>query len=278
MIRQRERPHPPSVKQKNQERFMCLIFVAYKYKFPYDLVIAANRDEFYERPSAPAEFWKETPFVLGGRDLMAGGTWLGITKTGRFAAITNYRDPGFYKHQAPSRGYLVSSFLTGKETPGEYVRKIAAGADEYNGFSLFVGDCSSMHYLSNRGSGPKDLSPGLYGLSNHLLDTPWPKVERGKKALETLLADSDHLREETLFDILADRSRPPDEQLPRTGVSLEWERILASPFIISPVYGTRSSTVILVHRDGKVTFVEKVFNSKLDPQEIRRFEFRLDES
>jgi uncharacterized protein with NRDE domain len=257
---------------------MCLIFVAYKYKLPYDLVIAANRDEFYERPSAPAEFWKEAPSVLGGRDLMAGGTWLGVTKTGRFAAITNYRDPGFYKHQAPSRGCLVSSFLKGTEAPGDYVRKIAAGADEYNGFSLFVGDRSSMDYVSNRGSGPKGLSPGLYGLSNHLLDTPWPKVERGKKALEALLADPDHLREEALFNILADRSRPPDELLPSTGVSLEWERILASPFIVSRVYGTRSSTVILVHRDGKVTFVEKVFNSNPDPQELHRFEFRLDES
>ncbi|MCX5833592.1 MAG: NRDE family protein [Deltaproteobacteria bacterium] len=256
---------------------MCLIFVAYKYKPPYDLVIAANRDEFYERPSAAAEFWKEAPSILGGKDLMAGGTWLGVTKKGRFAAITNYRDPGSHKHQAPSRGHLVSNFLAGTGEPVEYVRKIASGAHEYNGFSLFVGDRSSMHYLSNRGSGPKDLSPGLYGLSNHLLDTPWPKVERGKKALEALLADSDHLREEALFDILADRSRTPDELLPSTGMSLEWERILASPFIVSPVYGTRSSTVILVNRDGKVTFVEKVFNSNPDPQELRRFEFMLDE-
>ncbi len=257
---------------------MCLIFVAYKYKSPYNLVIAANRDEFYERPSAAAEFWKETPSVLGGKDLMAGGTWLGITKAGRFAAITNYRDPGFYRHEAPSRGHLVSSFLKGEEAPGEYVRKIAPGADEYNGFSLFVGDRSSMYYLSNRGSGPQGLSPGLYGLSNHLLDTPWPKVERGKKALEALLADSDPLREEALFDILADRSRPPDELLPSTGMSLEWERILAAPFIVSPVYGTRSSTVILVNRDGKVTFVEKVFNSNPDPQDLRRFEYMLDEA
>ena len=255
---------------------MCLIFVAYKYKSPYDLVIAANRDEFYERPSAPAEFWKETPSVLGGKDLMAGGTWLGITRTGRLAAITNYRDPGFYKHQAPSRGHLVSNFLTGTEAPGEYARNIASGADEYNGFSLLVGDRSSMYYLSNRGDGPRGLSPGLYGLSNHLLDTPWPKVERGKKSLEALLADPDSIREEAFFDILADRSRPPDKLLPRTGVSLEWERILASPFIVSPVYGTRSSTVILIGRDGKVAFVEKVFNSNPNPQEIRRFEFVLD--
>jgi len=256
---------------------MCLIFVAYKYKPPYDLVIAANRDEFYERPSASAEFWKEAPFVLGGKDLMAGGTWLGITKSGRFAAITNYRDPGSHKQQAPSRGHLVSGFLTGTEAPGEYILKIASGTDQYNGFSLFVGDRSSMSYLSNRGSGPQDLPPGLYGLSNHLLDTPWPKVERGKKALEDLLAGPDHVREDVLFDILADRSRPPDELLPSTGMSLEWERILASPFIISPVYGTRSSTIILVRRDGKVTFVEKVFNSSPDPQEIKRFEFTLDE-
>jgi uncharacterized protein with NRDE domain len=256
---------------------MCLIFVAYKYQSPYDLVIAANRDEFYERPSAPAGFWKEASSVLGGKDLMAGGTWLGITRTGRFAAITNYRDPGSHKHQAPSRGHLVSGFLTGKEAPGEYVRNIASGADEYNGFSLFVGDRSSIYYLSNRGSGPQDLPPGLYGLSNHLLDTPWPKVERGKKALERLLAGTDHVREEALFDILADRNRPPDELLPHTGMSLEWERILASPFIVSPVYGTRSSTVILIGRDGKVAFFEKVFNSNPNPQEIRRFEFVLDE-
>ncbi|HOD35103.1 MAG TPA: NRDE family protein [Syntrophales bacterium] len=256
---------------------MCLIFVAYKYRAPYDLVIAANRDEFYERPSAPAEFWKENPSVLGGKDLIAGGTWLGITRTGRFAAITNYRDPGSHRHDAPSRGHLVSNFLTGSETPGEYVRNIASRADEYNGFSLFAGDRSSMYYVSNRGGGPRGLSPGLYGLSNHLLDTPWPKVERGKKSLEALFADPETVREDALFGILADRSSPPDELLPRTGVSLEWERILAPPFIVSPVYGTRSSTVILSRGDGKVAFVEKVFNSNPNPQKIRRFEFMLNE-
>ncbi len=255
---------------------MCLIFVAYKYRAPYDLVIAANRDEFYERPSAPAEFWKENPTVLGGKDLTAGGTWLGITRTGRFAAITNYRDPGSHKHEAPSRGHLVSNFLTGSEAPGEYVRNIVSRAGAYNGFSLFVGDRSSIYYLSNRGSGPRGLSPGLYGLSNHLLDTPWPKVEKGKKSLEALLRDSDPVMEEALFGILSDRSCPPDELLPSTGVSLAWERILASPFIVSPVYGTRSSTMILIRSDGKVAFVEKVFNSNPNPLEIRRFEFTLD--
>jgi uncharacterized protein with NRDE domain len=256
---------------------MCLIFVAYKYRPSYDLVIAANRDEFYDRPSAAAEFWKEAPSVLGGRDLMAGGTWLGITKKGRFAAITNYRDPASQREGAPSRGHLVSNFLTGEDDPGDYVRSVVPGAAAYNGFSLFVGDRSTLYYFSNRGGGPKELPPGLYGLSNHLLDTPWPKVERGKKTLEVLLADADPVRNEALFDILADHSRPPDELLPSTGMSLEWERILSTPFIVSPIYGTRSSTVILIDRRGKVTFDEKVFNSNPNPQEIRHFEFTLDE-
>lgn len=255
---------------------MCLIFVAYKYNPLYELVIAANRDEFYDRPSAAAEFWKDAPFVLGGRDLMAGGTWLGITKKGRFAAITNYREPGHHKEGAPSRGHLVSQFLTGEDEPGEYVRKAASGADAYNGFSLFVGDRSSLCYFSNRGGGPLNLPPGLYGLSNHLLDTPWPKVTRGKKALEGILADAGAVPEEALFEILADHNRPPDDLLPRTGVSLEWERILSPPFIVSPIYGTRSSTVILIDRRGKVTFVEKVFNSSPNPQDTRRFEFSLE--
>ncbi|HPC73890.1 MAG TPA: NRDE family protein [Syntrophales bacterium] len=257
---------------------MCLIFVAYKYRPSCELVVAANRDEFYDRPSAAAEFWKEAPFVLGGKDLMAGGTWLGITKKGRFAAITNYRDPASHREGAPSRGHLVSNFLTGDDDPGGYLRRVAPGAAAYNGFSLFVGDRSSLYYFSNRGGSPKELTPGLYGLSNHLLDTPWPKVERGKKALDGLLVGKSPLRKEALFEILADRSRPPDESLPSTGMSLEWERILSPPFIASPVYGTRSSTVILVDRRGQVTFDEKVFNSNPNARETRHFEFTLDES
>ena len=259
---------------------MCLIFLAYRCHPDYELIIAANRDEFYERPSAGASFWPSAPEVLGGRDLLGGGTWLGITKQGRYAAITNYREPGSHKPDAPTRGRLVSDYLAGRDGPGDYVEKIARGAERYNGFSVFVGKIAGtgarLFYFSNRGMGPLELSPGIHGLSNHLLDTPWPKVERGKHAMETVVAAPGNVGEEDLFGILADRSRPPDERLPRTGLSLDWERILSSPFITSPVYGTRSSTVIRVGKDGRVTFHERVFNSNPGPLEVNRFEFTLE--
>ncbi len=253
---------------------MCLILFAWKMHAAYPLVLAANRDEFYERPSAPAAFWADTPDILAGRDLKAGGTWLGITRDGRLAAITNYRDPASLKDGAPSRGELVSDYLRSRESPEGCVKRLAPRAGGYNGFSLLIGDRSALFYYSNRGESVR-LTPGIHGMSNHLLDTPWPKVDWGKQALERLLAGDQHPSPEALLDLLASRSRPTDDRLPDTGVGLEWERVLSPLFIESPAYGTRCSTVVLIDRQGAVTFVERVFNGGSEPWLTSRFDFRI---
>jgi uncharacterized protein with NRDE domain len=249
---------------------MCLILLGWKTREDYPLVLAANRDEFYERPTAPADFWEEAPDILAGRDLPAGGTWLGITRQGRLAALTNYRDPAAHKTEAPSRGTLAGDYLRGRQDPEAYLDALVTRAGSYNGFSLILGDLQGLHFFSNRG-GRLPLAPGIHGVSNRLLDTPWPKVERGKRALATLLGKRDGPSPEALLDLLADRSRPPDDELPETGVGLEWERVLSPLFIESPRYGTRSSTVLIVDGGGGVTFVERVFGGADDPWMTSRF-------
>lgn len=253
---------------------MCLILFAWKMHQNFPLVLAANRDEFYERPSAPADFWDDAPDLLAGRDLRDGGTWLGITRGGRVAALTNYRDPASLKIRAPSRGMLVSDYLRGRENPGAYLGRIAPEADRFNGFNLLVGDPDELFCFSNRGA-RELLQPGIYGLSNRLLDTPWPKVVQGKRVLKALLQGEKGLPPEALFALLADRTRSPEGRLPDTGVGLEWERLLSPLFIESPAYGTRSSTVLLIDRNGSVTFIERVFNGAADPWMTARFDFRI---
>jgi uncharacterized protein with NRDE domain len=243
---------------------MCLILFAYKVHPSYNLILAANRDEFYERPSSAAEFWEDAPQVLAGRDLQEGGTWMGIDRAGRFAAITNYRDPASWKNNAPSRGGLVSSYLCGNQSADDYLGKISRQAQLYNGYNLIVGDRHELLTYSNRGERQK-LNPGIYGLSNHLLNTSWPKVSRGKKLLAATLNKKGVELEDELFAVLADRKIPADDKLPDTGIGLEWERVLSSIFIESPVYGTRSSTILLIGKNGRVKFVEKVYDG--NPQE-----------
>ncbi len=253
---------------------MCLILFAYKVHPFYRLIVAANRDEFYERPSSPAEFWADAPQVLAGRDLKEGGVWMGITREGKFAAITNYRDPAAIKTGAPSRGKLVSNFLKGGENAENYLEKISRQAYKYNGFNVICGDNKDIFVYSNRGEKQK-LTAGIYGLSNRLLDSPWPKVLRGKKALAEALHDKGDTLEEALFKILANRKVAPDNKLPSTGIGLEWERLLSSIFIASPSYGTRSSTVLLIGRNRLVRFVEKIFDGQRVPWLESRFSFRL---
>jgi uncharacterized protein with NRDE domain len=245
-------------------RNMCLILFAYKVHPSYNLILAANRDEFYERPSSAAEFWEDAPQVLAGRDLQEGGTWMGIDRAGRFAAITNYRDPASWKNNAPSRGGLVSSYLCGNQSADDYLGKISRQAQLYNGYNLIVGDRHELLTYSNRGERQK-LNTGIYGLSNHLLNTSWPKVSRGKKLLAATLNKKGVELEDELFAVLADRKIPADDKLPDTGIGLEWERVLSSIFIESPVYGTRSSTILLIGKNGRVKFVEKVYDG--NPQE-----------
>jgi len=253
---------------------MCLILLSYKVHDHYPVVLAANRDEYYDRPSAPVSFWDDVPNVLAGRDLKDGGTWLGITRLGRIAAVTNYRDPSSVKERAPSRGWLVRDYLCGRESPGSYLKKLASKADQYNGFSLICGDPAHLYYFSNRG-GMCELSPGLYGLSNHLLDTPWPKVQRGKTALRELLSSSKDPSPEDVLRLLSDRSKPHDRFLPDTGVGLDWERVLSSIFIGSPDYGTRSSTVMMIDRRNHIVFTERIFDRLVDARLTAKFEFKI---
>ena len=203
------------------------------------------------------------------------GTWLGVTKTGRMAALTNYRDPESNRAEAPSRGTLVSDFLLGREKPAAYLEQISANARRYNGFNLLVGQGANCYYYSNRARGISELGPGIHGLSNHLLDTPWPKVEKGKQALRALLA-RESICPEDLFHFLLDRTVAPDELLPNTGVGLEMERMLSPVFISSPGYGTRSSTVILMDRTGRVTFIERSFQNGSEDPSVVEYSFTLE--
>jgi len=253
---------------------MCLILLSYKQHPVYPLVFAANRDEFYDRPSAPASFWEDRPELLAGRDLREGGTWFGITRQGRMAALTNYRDPASVKLQAPSRGWLVRDYLCSQEDAADYLKKLEKQADQYNGFSVILGDPFRLYYYSNRNTAIA-LTPGLYGLSNALLNTPWPKAERGKRRLGELLSQTDNPLPEDLLSILRDQARPDDRLLPDTGIGLEWERILSSMFITSAIYGTRSSSLLLVDRKRQVTFIERIYNGGSEPWVTAKFEFRI---
>lgn len=257
---------------------MCLILIALKSHPVYKLIIAGNRDEFFERPTAQATFWEDAPDLLAGKDLRAGGTWFGITKQGRIAAITDYRDPALLKSNAPSRGELVRNFLLSRERPQAFINGIAQKAHEYNGFNLIVGGKDEYYWYSNLGGEPRCLEPGIYGLCNHLLDTPWPKVVRGRNAFQRILTEKQHPSPEDFFSILSDRSTAADENLPETGVEIEWERMLSSIFVSSQDYGTRSSTLLLVDQYDRVTFMEKVFDMDSNHTATTEIEFQIEQS
>ncbi|MGA2151702.1 MAG: NRDE family protein [Geobacteraceae bacterium] len=256
---------------------MCLIFLVYDAHPLYRLILAANRDEFYSRPAAPAAFWEDAPQLLAGRDLKDGGTWLGLTRSGRIAAITNYRDPRSERTNAPSRGGLVSGFLRGAMPVEDYLAFLGREGAAYNGFNLIFGDMKRLCWFSNRGGDPQFLQPGIHGISNHLLDTPWPKVSHGKEAVERLVVTGKNIEPDALFAILADRTIALDPLLPETGVGIELERLLSPLFISAPTYGTRSSTVILIDREGEVTFIERSFNGLPEKPKSSAWSFRLGE-
>jgi uncharacterized protein with NRDE domain len=227
----------------------------------YRLIVAANRDEYFGRLSAAADFWDDHRGVLAGRDLEAGGTWLGITPGGRFAALTNYRNPAERRTGVPSRGALVSAFLSGKAGPSEYLKEVQKEASSYNGFSLLVGDADSLWFLSNRGGGLLRVEPGVHGLSNHLLDTPWPKVERARAKLAKQLERP--FDAAAAFALLSDTERAPSTELPSTGVSVEMEeRLSAIRILAAGGYGTRCSTVLCFTNDGRIEFHERSYREE----------------
>ena len=238
---------------------MCLIFISVDAHPKYKLVVAANRDEFYKRKTTPAGFWSNYPDLVAGRDLEAGGTWMGATKAGKISMVTNFRDPANIDPQAPSRGHLVADFLSNGQAPLEYLKEISLKAGQYNGFNLVAGWGDELLYFSNYQNKILKLDPGLYGLSNHLLDTAWPKVARGKEKMKSLLEEKE-IDRTALFNLLSDTRIAPDDQLPATGISIERERALSAMFIKTPDYGSRCSTLILQDREGNMEFVERVFD------------------
>jgi uncharacterized protein with NRDE domain len=254
---------------------MCLIFIALQTHSVYKLIVAANRDEFYNRKTEAVNFWNDHPGVLGGRDLEAGGTWLGMTKQGKISMITNFRDPKNIDPKAPSRGQLVSDYLVQSIPPDVYLKALKPKANIYNGFNLIAGTVNDLWYFSNYKPGVDHITQGVHGLSNHLLNTPWPKIERGITQFETVLRHS-QVQPETLFDMLYDDAIAPDELLPDTGVGVLRERALSAMFIKSPGYGTRCSTVILVDHSNHVTFSERVYDVSSEDYSTKTFNFRIE--
>ena len=233
---------------------MCLVLIAWRGAAKYPCVVAANRDELHSRPTAAAHWWQSQPPILAGQDLLAGGTWLGLARTGRFAALTNYRDPEQQRLGTPSRGTLVASILLSGDPIERSLDQLRSVSADYNGFSLLFSDGERLAiFESARGSG-RVLGPGIYGLSNHLLDTPWPKVQTAKSRLSTALADLSTT--DAILALLRDEAPAPDDQLPRTGVSLEWERLLSSAYVRAPDYGTRCSTVLRIDESRRACFDE----------------------
>lgn len=234
---------------------MCLIVFALNRHENYPLILVANRDEFLDRPTATAGFWEDAPHVLGGRDLREGGTWLGVTIDGRFAAVTNYREPGAQVVEPFSRGKLVADYLKQRPEPAAYARQLEELAGRCNGFNILYGTIRDVRYASNRGPGGP-VSDGIHALSNHLLDTPWPKAERARQLMEDLLS-RETIDPEQLIEAISDSSPFPDHTLPHSGVSLELERFLSPLFIRGGHYGTRSTTVLLASRDNRISFTER---------------------
>lgn len=240
---------------------MCLVAFAWRAHPRFHLVVAANRDEFHERPTAALGWWTDDPRILAGRDQQAAGTWMGMERSGRFGLMTNFRDLETPPPDTPSRGSLVAEFLKGSMPARDYLDKLAATARRFAGFSLVIGDSDSIYYFSNRdGSEPRPLAPGVYGLSNHSLDSPWPKVTRTRARLTEAVGKPD-IDSSALFEMLADRTITEDAAVPRTGLPAEWERRLSAAFVLHESYGTRCSTVMLSDNDDRCTVFERRFDS-----------------
>lgn len=251
---------------------MCLILFAYKSHPKYNLIVAANRDEFYGRPTAPAHFWEDNSSILAGRDLEKMGTWMGVTQSGRFSALTNFRNPHESTEGKRTRGELVADFLKGSNSADEYLRNLSDRRGQYPGYNLLAGNQSELYYYSNVGDSLEKIKPGFHGVSNHLLNSAWPKVENGKAGLAKIIEENAPDLADRLFGHLQNADPVPDHLLPSTGVSPEWERILSPIFIKSEGYGTRSSTVILMS-DEEIIFKERVFTD--DKKTEQEFKIKL---
>lgn len=250
---------------------MCLILVAFKTVEDYPLLIAANRDEFHARPAQKADWWPDDADLLGGRDLQAGGSWLAVHRSGKFAAVTNYRDADASKRGKRSRGHLVSEFLQGTLSPSAYIQTLQG--DHFSGFNLLVSDGETLAYLSNRGAASGELAPGLYALSNATLDTPWEKVERSRSQLQSLI-DSGTVNETALLRVLADREKGPVDEVQSSRLPFATAHAITAPFIVLPEYGTRCSTVVLADQHQKWSLTERRFAADGSKSGESRYSFR----
>ena len=238
---------------------MCILFIAIKQHPEYPLVIAANRDEFHARPTQRSHFWPHSN-VLAGKDLSAGGTWMGINTQGNIAALTNIRAPGKENKDALSRGEIVSNYLNAVTSQSDYLKILQSSNTRYNGYNLLFGSLTNLQVYNSFENTSFELKDGIYGLSNASLDSPWPKLDMGKTALAQYCQNSHNVNQEHLFELLGNNHRAADEDLPSTGICLEWEKMLSSIFIQSPQYGTRSSTVLLINKQREVSWEERTFN------------------
>jgi uncharacterized protein with NRDE domain len=258
---------------------MCLIVLAWMKHPRYRLVVAANRDEFHDRPAESLAWWGDAVPMLAGRDLAAGGTWMGVSRSGRFAAVTNFREPNqAASPAAPSRGTLVPRFLADDAEPAGFIDRLRKSAADFAGFNVIAAASRSLLYFSNRAAGvPRELEPGVYGLSNHELDSPWPKLTRARERLAAQVDRSGEPEVAALFDLLADREPADDPALPATGLPMDMERAISAPFVLHPRYGTRCSTVLLAGHDGRVVTTERRFDAAGRLTGATRIEFATDE-
>ena len=258
---------------------MCLLIFAHRVSGAYPLVVAANRDEFHARPTARSDFWAEHTDLLAGKDLEQGGTWMGITRKGRFAAITNYRDPARTAPAPRSRGELPLQYLTGRQGPRDYLQAVAARAEEYAGFNLLLGNGHELWYFTNSvpeaERAPRCLPPGIYGLSNAQLDTPWPKVTLGKKHLQALL-DNGPLTHDALAAVVGDLQLAQPDALHPHGLASEMDLLLSAQFIVTDLYGTRSSTTLTIGSDGGASWRELSFSARGEVESAQEMDFHLD--
>jgi uncharacterized protein with NRDE domain len=256
---------------------MCLIIVAYKVHPEYPLLIAANRDESYQRPTRQAEFWDNEPSILAGQDLEKGGSWLGMNKFGSVAAVTNYRSGEKLKLSNTSRGLLVSDYLKYKKSSLNFLDLCLTKLADFEAFNLLLGDVNALYFLNSREKTYMQLEAGIYGVSNGDLDSNWPKVERAKQKMQTLLDTEQFNSHEEILLTLADKYLPDDESLPDTGMGIEWERALAPIFIRENDYGTRSSSVVRINNENRVYFTERSYDRQGNTANTKQFEFTIEE-
>ena len=252
---------------------MCLIAFAYNMHPEYKLVLMANRDEFYKRPTRAAQFWnnEHKPDLLAGKDLEGGGTWMGVTKTGKWAALTNYRDPNWTRDNPPTRGNIALNYLTDSYSPEQYLNELQKTALQYEGFNVLVGDKENLFHYSNANDKITKLEPGIHGVSNAVLNTSWPKLKFAKDELSNAV-NRDNLNKELLFKVLKNDQQAAEKAIPNTGIPHELEKAISPVFIQTENYGTRCSTLIFINRNGSVSFTERRFSEKGEPFEENTFE------